>query len=159
MPIIVNTGRVAMVEALIGRPCHIAWGTGDGAWTTPPAESNFTTALMNEVGRRKVTNMQYVTPDVSGTIVVPNGKFSLAGSPTNHLYIQCDFDFTDAPSSVIREIGVFFGCTTNPGLPGGQLYFVPADIVTPGTLFHLEYIQPIFRSPAIQEAVKIVTTL
>src|SRR6476659_5814698 len=100
MPILTKSGRVVIAESIQLRPVHIAWGTGDNAWTTPPAENANAVALLNEVGRR-VAVASFVTPDVNGDIVLPEGSFVLSATPTNYLYVKTKFTFADASSDVI----------------------------------------------------------
>lgn len=156
MAILTKSGRVAIAESLSIRPLHIAWGAGNGSWTTPPAEDVEATALLNEVGRRVVAEASFVNADPTGDIVLPTGTFKRSLTPTRNLYVRATFDFTEAQSSVIREVGVFVGTETNPALPPGQEYFLPADVVEAGRLLHLENLPPIFRSPAIRESFEIV---
>lgn len=158
MPILTKSGRVVIAESIAARALHLAWGTGDGAWITPPAENAEATALQNEVGRRIPNLVGFVLPDAAGEIVLPSGSFTASATPTNHLHVRTNFDFGDAPSTVIREIGLFSNTTLVGGLPAGQQYFVPANLATPGRLLHLENIAPIFRSPAIRESFEIVIT-
>lgn len=160
MAILTTSGRVAIANALSKLPLHFAWGLGDGAWMSPPSESPSASALLNEVGRRTATQWAYVVPDPAGTIVVTTGKFSLSpgNAPTNHLWVTANFDFTDAPSSEIREVAVFSDTEVVTGLPAGQKYFVPSEIADPGIMLYLENITPIFRSPAIQENFEAVIT-
>jgi hypothetical protein len=156
MPILTRSGRIVIAESIAARPIHLAWGTGDGSWVGPPAESNLATALLNEIGRRTATEVAFAIEDVAGDIVLPTGRFSRSVNPTNFLYINTVYDFADAFSSVIREVGVFVGGTMNPGLPVGQKYFVPADYVLPGRMLHVENMAPIYRSPAIRPSFEIV---
>ena len=156
MAILTKSGRVAIAESLSIRPLHLAWGTGDGAWVTPPAEDAEATQLLGEVGRRVAAEVAFVEADPAGDIVLPTGKFKRSATPTRNLCVRATFDFTEAQSSVIREVAVFVGATTNPALPSGQEYFLPSDLVTPGRLLHLENLPPIFRSPAIRESFEIV---
>lgn len=156
MPILTQSGRVAIAESLAARPLHLAWGTGDGAWTTPPAESAAATALQAEIGRRTIVDVGYAVPDEEGTIVLSTGTFSPSETPTKYLYLKVAFDFADASSSVIREIAVFVGSTMVGGLPEGQRYFAPAEVATPGRMLDLQNLVPIFRSPAIRENFEIV---
>lgn len=158
MPILTSTGRVVIAESISLRPIHLAWGLGDGAWTSPPAEALGATALINEIGRRKVTEVGFVVPDIAGEIVLPTGTFTRSLTPTNHLYCRTEFDFADASSSVIREIGLFVGTTVVGGLPPGQNYFTPAQIATPGKILHLENLAPIYRSSAIRPSFEVVIT-
>lgn len=156
MPILTSSGRTAIAEALAARPLHVAWGLGNGSWSTPPAESNNAVALINEVGRRVATQVGYVVADPDGSIILPTGRFTLSGTPTNCLYIRADFAFADASSAVIREVAVFAGTTVNGALPPGQEYFVPGDLTSPGRLVHLENLAPIFRSSAVRETFETV---
>lgn len=158
MPILTKSGRVVMAESISSRPVHIAWGTGDGAWTTTvPPENVDAVALMSEVGRRTAT-IGFVTPNEAGDIVLPNGTFSASATPTNHLYMKAKFTFGDASSAVIREIALFVGTEVIPGLPAGQEYFTPAEVAAPGRMLHLEHFVPIFRSSAIEETFEVVVT-
>ena len=158
MPILTRSGRVVIAESIASRPLHLAWGLGDGAWNSPPTESLDATELTDEVGRRTVTEVGFVVPDNAGDIVLPTGTFSRSVTPTNHLYCRTAFDFADASSAVIREIGLFSGTTVVDGLPPGKNYFLPSEIDNPGRLLHLENMVPIYRSPAIRPSFEIVIT-
>jgi hypothetical protein len=159
MSILVDAGRVAIAESIALRPIHLAWGSGDGAWVTPPAESLAATALQTEIGRRTATEVAYVTPDPGGNIVLPNDAvFTRSVTPTNHLYVRTAFDFEDGLSEVIREIAIFVGTVTVGGLPPGQEYFTPAQVTGQGRMLSLENIGPIYRSPAIRESFEVVIT-
>lgn len=157
MSILTKSGRVVIAESIQLRALHMAWGTGDGAWTTSPAaEDPDSTALLAEIGRRTVDEASFVVPDVAGSIILPSGNFNPSVTPTNHLYVRTKFVFTDAPSSVIREMAIFVGSTMIGGLPGGQRYFTPAQVATPGRMLHLQNFQPIYRSPAVEESFEVV---
>lgn len=158
MAVLAKSGRVVIAESISTRTIQAAWGTGDGAWTTPPAENVDDIGLINEIGRHSATVVAFVVPDVVGDIVLPTGTFSLSGTPTNHLYVKTNFDFADGAGQVIREMALFVGGTVVTGLPPGQVYFSPAEVLTPGRLLHLEHFEPIFRSPAIRESFEVVIT-
>lgn len=156
MPILTKSGRVVIAESIAARPIYLAWGTGNGSWTVPPTESVNAVALLSEIGRRIATEVAFAVPDVAGDIVLPTGRFTRSVTPTNFLYVNTVYDFADASSSVIREVGVFVGATMSSGLPVGKKYFVPADYVLPGRMLHLENMAPIYRSPAIRPSFEIV---
>lgn len=160
MPILTQSGRVVLAESIQLRAVHVAWGIGDGAWgSTPPSESPSATTLISELARRTANEVTFVVEDAAGDIVLPDGtKWLRSVTPTNNLFVSVEFDFTDAPGSVIREFGVFVGSTVVGGLPAGQRYFLPAQVATPGRLLHLENTAPIFRSPAIRESFQTVVT-
>jgi len=123
-----------------------------------PPEAIAQVALLAEVGRRSVDEVHFVASDPEGEIVVPTGRYRLSTLPTNHLFIRVRFDFEDAASSVVREQGLFVGCSTAPELPPGQKFFIPAQIVDPGILLVLQHSVPIVRQPSTRETFEFVVT-
>jgi hypothetical protein len=159
MGIITRSGRTVIAESIAALPIHLAVGTGDGAWTSPPTESQNATALLTEVGRRVATSVEYAVPDVDGELVFPDGsKYSISESPTSNLYLRFDLDYPDASSAVLRESGVFVGSTMVGGLPGGQKFFLPNQVATPGRLLRLENFAPIFRSLVTRDDFQVLIT-
>ena len=123
-----------------------------------PPETIAQTALLREVGRRVVDEVHFVAADPEGEIVVPTGRYRLSTDPTNHLFIRVRFDFEDAATSVVREQGLFVGTQTDPGLPIGQKFFIPAQITAPGILLVLQHSVPIVRQPSTRETFEFVVT-
>jgi hypothetical protein len=159
MAILTNSGRIAMATSVKSQPLHLGWGSGDAAWdTVPVAESIAATGLLNLIGLRKAAYTQYCEPDVAGEIIVPTGRFTESVDPTKHLYMRFAFDFTDAPTSTIRELGVFVGTITDPLLPGGQMYFTPAEVDAMGQLLVIEHIQKFERSASVRQTFEFVVT-
>lgn len=158
MAILPKSGRVTIAESIAAQPIHLAWGAGDGSWVTPPSEDNNAVALITELARRTATEVGYVTPSPTGDILLPSGRFARSVTPTNSLYIRTQFDFADAQNSVIREIGVFVGTEVQSGLPVGQNYFTPGQIVDPGRLLHIENLAPIIRDLTIRESFEVVVS-
>lgn len=160
MAILTLSGRAALARAIAEQPLHLAWGSGDPAWDTArePEPVN-ATALVNEIGRRTVTQVQYVLPDAAGEIVIPTGRFRISAAPTPHLFVRFTFDFSDAPAAIIREIGIFVGTQTKPGLPAGQRYFAPSDIAAPGTLLSLERLTRFERNPSVRPTFETVISI
>lgn len=157
MAILTNSGRTAIAISIAAQPLHVAWGSGDADWDdTPVPEPVGATALVNELGRRAATSVGYCSPDENGSIVVPNGRFAPSATPTNYLYLRCNFDFTDAVGSEIREVAVFLGTVLEGGLPGGQTYFEPADVADAGTMVALERVPKITRSAAVRQSFEFV---
>lgn len=164
-----NTGRAAIAKAIASRPLHLAWGTGDSAWdaegATLPSLVD-ATALTSEVGRGLATAVGYVEPDEEGDIVIPvatgsgtatNKRYRQVTGPTAYLYIRVNFNFEDASSATIREVGVFMDTVTAKGLPEGQRYFTPGEISDPGLLLAAEILTPaIARSPSVRQTVEFV---
>ena len=162
MAILTRAGRAAIAAAIKAQALHLAWGSGNTAWgdAAPPAEDADATALIAEIGRRTVTSADFVVPDTNGTIEVAGvGKFSTTTTQTRNLFVRTVFDFADAPSAVVREIGLFIGTTLQAGLPAGQRYFTPAQIASPGTLLHLEHRLPIYRSAGTRQVFEILLTI
>lgn len=160
MAVLNTSGRVAVAEALSVRPMHLAWGTGDPAWDeTPVAESLDATGLTNELGRVQASVVGFAEPDEVGEILVPTGRFTASNTPTNHLYLRFDFDFSDAADQVIREAGVFLDSTIVNGLPPGQRYFVPAEVSSPGRLLAIEHFAGVVRSPLVRQQFEMVLTI
>lgn len=154
------SGRAAIANAISKRPIHIAWGSGDGAWLTPPPESSSATGLQAELGRRVATQWIYVVPDESGPISVASGRYSASpgNAPTRHLYVTVDFDYGEAPSAVVREVAIFSDTVVNTGLPPGQAYFTPGQLTSPGIMLYIENLVPIFRNPQTTENFSVVIT-
>ena len=159
MAILTNSGRIATAMSVKAQPIHLGWGSGDAAWdTTPQPESIDSTALLNEIGRRKASYVAYCEPDEAGAIIVPTGRFQETATPTKHLYMRFAFDFTDAPTSTIRELAVFVGTQAQAGLPIGQMYFEPGQVTDPGTLLVIEHIQKFERSASVRQTFEFVVT-
>jgi hypothetical protein len=171
MAILTTSGRTAIAQAIAAQPIHFAWGSGDVAWdASHVAEDLAATGLAHEIGRRVATQVLYVNPDDAGDIIVPvfndasgnsiSKRFSLSGVPTPNLYMQFNFDFSDAPVSIVREVAIFISTETDPSLPIGQKYFTPAQLVSPGTMLALENLmENIVRSPNSRQSFEFVLTI
>ena len=68
------------------------------------------------------------------------------------------FDFEDAASQVIQELGVMVGSEFLAELPEGQRYFTPDQITTEGILLVLEHTVPLVRTAATRETFTFVVT-
>lgn len=159
MAILPKSGRAAIAAAIKTQPLHLAVGSGDGKWTTPPAEDASATALTSEIGRRAALEVAFVTPADNGDIAVDGaGTFSRTSDVTNQLYMSFKLDFSDAQNATIREIGVFMGTVLKAGLPAGQMFFAPGDLQAAGTLLQLENTAPIYRSASTRETFEILIT-
>lgn len=158
MAVLQEAGRIALAKAVAAQTIHIAWGSGLAAWDAAPvAEPTNATVLKAEIGRRKVTDVQYVKPDSKGTIELPNGsKYSVSATPTTYLMLRCTFDFADAAGQTIREIGVFFGTVVDAAVPAGQLYVTAAQVKTKGELYSLEYRPASVRSGSVRQVEEII---
>lgn len=157
MAILTDSGRAAVATAIKAQEIHLAWGEGLVDWdVTPPTESTTTSALLMEVGRRKVTQALFCLPSPTGEIVVSEGRFTVSATPTKYLYLRFAFDFEDSPAAVLRELGIFIGTVVDPSVPVGQDYVVPSELNDPGQLLALEYIDKLQRSPQIRQQFEFV---
>jgi hypothetical protein len=137
----------------------LAWGLGDGAWTNVPEEDILASGLQNEVGRRVMDEVVFCEGDENGLLVTPTGRFSVSAESTNQLYFHCTFDFEDAATETIRELGIFIGTEIDDACPPGQRYFVPSELANPGILLVCENTVPLIRTAATREAFSFVVTL
>ncbi|MNE25961.1 hypothetical protein D3C81_1636360 [compost metagenome] len=157
MAILTNSGRAAVAAAVKAQALHMAWGSGDPAWdTTPITEPAEATALINEIGRRRATQVLFCTPNAQGELVVPTGRFTVSVEPTKYLYMRFSFDFVDAPASTIREVAVFVGTVPKGTVPPGQDYIVPSEVENPGQMLALEYIAKMERSADVRQQFEFV---
>lgn len=157
MAILTNSGRAALAAAIVAKPIHMAWGSGDAAWdTTPVAVTTSATALVSEIGRRTATQIKYCTPQTGGDLVVPTGEFTESLTPTKYIYLRFNFDFVDAPVAAIREVAVFSDTQLVSDLPSGQRYFTPSNVASPGILMVIERIPRFDRSPSVRQSFEFV---
>lgn len=134
-------GRIALAKAVAAMTIHIAYGRGRPEWDdqgTPPAGS-YQTALVDEIGRRLVTEKVFVARDPQGSIETPDGtRYSVSQAPTRYLLIRTTFAYGEAVDQPIREMGVFMGTEINADVPPGQYYVEPGQLAKPGELYTLE---------------------
>ena len=162
MAILTTSGRTAIAVAVAAQPLHLAIGSGDPAWdATPIAEPVGASALVAELGRRAASQVAFVVPDANGSISVPNGKFNpvAAGQKSNNLYLRFAFDYGDATTASVREIGIFLGTTIKPEVGTGVAFFLPSHLLSPGTLLGLQHPAKITRSGNTRQSFEFVLTL
>lgn len=153
MAVLQDRGRIALARAISEQALYLAWGRGLPAWDDEPeAEPTNSSALVNEIGRRLVTAVQYVRPDDDGEIELPDGsRFTASPQPNKWLHVRWTFDFADAAGEDVRELGIFVGGTVAAGLPAGQRYFTPAEVTEPGQLYCLERIPMLTRNAGVRQ--------
>jgi hypothetical protein len=160
MSIFVQSAASAFAMAVKQAGVWVAWGNGDGGWDIlPVTEPVGSTALVAETGRRRAQVIEFVVEDPSGDITVPQGSYSTSAEPTSTLYVRCNFSNTDAVGQEIREAAIFIGTLLVGGLPGGQDYFVPANIDEGGVMLMLERFAVIERTSDFSVALEFVMTL
>lgn len=153
MAVLQDQGRTALARAIAAQSIYLAWGRGDAAWdSTPVAEPTTATVLLDEIGRRQVTAVQYVEPDPAGEIELPDtSRYTARATPTKWLHVRWTFDFADAAGEDVRELGIFVGGTVVAGLPAGQRYFTAAQVDQPGDLYCLEHIPKFTRNAGVRQ--------
>ncbi|MDL2268885.1 hypothetical protein LJC71_05015 [Desulfosarcina sp. OttesenSCG-928-A07] len=154
-------GRTAIAHAVSLRPIHVAWGIGQTTWGEstdyePIMESIIENGLYAEVGRRTPTVVGFVEPDPDGDIIIPVSETETAyykrvDDPTPYLYVKAAFEYNEASDAVIREIAVCTETVLVDGLPPGQRYFTPDQVVSKGyALAALAFQPPQNRVPYIR---------
>ncbi|MDA0910762.1 MAG: hypothetical protein O2809_04290 [Proteobacteria bacterium] len=123
-----------------------------------PLEPIIASTLLHEVGCRIADEVIFCTGDENGDLITPTGRFKASSTPTNNLFLRFTFDFDNASTQVIRELGVIVGTETNPELPPGQRYFEPQDIINAGILLVLGRTVPLIRTAATHETFSFVVT-
>jgi len=153
MAVLQEAGRIALARAVAAQPIHLAWGRGLPAWdAVPQPEPNNATTLVDEIGRRTVTQVGYAVPDADGEIELPSGdRYTASAVPTRWLYIRFTFNYADAEGQTIRELGVFLGTQAAPGVPAGQRYLTPGEVAVSGELYALERLPKFTRSGDVRQ--------
>ena len=151
MAVLTFLARVAWAKYLLSRPLFLAIGKGQDSWDTTPKEADYeATALVKEIGRKKLTRSFFVNEDDDGDIDMPGGrKYSYSETPTRHIYLSCMFNYGEGVAEPIREVplgaccatGVFIDTQIKAGLPSTQSYFTPDQIQNPGSLILLEHLE------------------
>jgi len=160
MATLVTSGRAGLAASVASQDIFLGLGAGNSSWDVDgtPAEDIADTALIATIGYRKTAQVDFATADPAGSIVLPTGRYNISPTQTNHLYMRFSLDFADASTATIRQTGLFLGTTPNGGLPVGQMFFLPTEIADPGTLYLLEHVTAINRTPATRETFEFVLT-
>jgi hypothetical protein len=160
MATLVTTGRAGLAASVAARDIYLGVGGGDPTWDAngTPAEDINTAALMAPVGYRKAAQVSFVVPDAAGSISLPTGRYEVSATQTNFLYLRFTLDFENVNTATIRETGIFLDTVTDPALPSGQMFFLPAEVTEDGTLYLLEHVAAIIRTPATRETFEFVLT-
>ena len=141
MALLTNTGKLVLAQVFKSQRYWCAWGTGNPAWDGSGVSGSAysptvnDTALVNEIGRRVASIVEYCTPNANGDIIVPSGKFSASSSRTRYVHLRFQFSLLDSPEATIREVGVFANAVIANGAPN---YITPAYVTTRGDLVAVE---------------------
>ena len=127
--------------------------------TNRPIESPAASGLVDEIGRRKVTEVKFVVPDDQGEIQMTTGRFTESATATRHLLFNTSFAFDEGANETIREVGIFLKTGVKASVPPGQFYLTRADYDSPGILLLLQNSTPIIRNGATAQAFASVLTL
>jgi hypothetical protein len=160
MATLTTSGRAGLAASVAARNIFLGLGAGSASWDaegTPP-EAITTSALVAPVGFRKAAQVSFVLPATEGGIVLPSGRYDLSAAQTNYLYLRFTLDFENASTATIRETGILLDTVVNAGLPVGQMFFGADEVTNPGTLYLLEHVPAIIRTPATRETFEFVLT-
>jgi len=160
MATLTTSGRAGLAASVAARNIFLGVGAGSPLWDdagTPP-ESISSSALLSAIGFRKAAQVSFVLPAVEGAIVLPSGRYDLSTAQTNFLYLRFTLDFENASTATIRETGILLDTVVQTGLPQGQLFFDVEEVQSPGTLYLLEHVPAIIRTPATRETFEFVLT-
>ncbi len=142
----VGSGHEALAKLFKERSDYHLGISGQGAlppWTTVPPVPDFDSVTMaEEYARRKVTNVSYAEPDVTGEIGWEGSLWSLTSSITKYVYLNFSFEPSEGVGLEISQLGIFVGTVPQGAVPPGQYYLEPADILEAGTLMYLQNIVP-----------------
>lgn len=141
MAILTNAGKLALAQVFRSMDYWCAWGTGNPSWDETgvsgeayaPTEAD--TALINEIGRRAASLVEYCTPDPEGTISVPSGTYTPSEERTRHIHLRFIFSLIDSREQTIRECGVFTNAVIADGAPN---YITPDYVMERGDLVTVE---------------------
>ena len=161
MATLVTTGRAGLAASVAARDIYLGIGAGATSWDANgvPPEDITSTGLLDPIGYRKSAQVDFVLPAANGAISLPSGRYDVSPTQTNYLYLRFTLDFTDASTSTIRETGIFLDTQTNTGLPAGQMFFdAQTEVTADGTLYLLEHVASIIRTPATRETFEFVLT-
>lgn len=160
MATLVTSGRAGLAASVASREIFLGVGAGNASWDssgTPP-ENITSSALLSPIGYRKAAQVSFVTPAPQGAISLPSGRYDVSATQTNYLYLRFTLDFENASTATIRETGILLDTQSNEGLPIGQMFFDAVEIEDPGTLYLLEHVPAIIRTPATRETFEFVLT-
>ena len=142
MAILTFSGRAAIIQYLQACTLFLAIGRGNPNWGSVPDPPDYeANKLIDEVGRKKLTQAFFVNEDDNGEIQMPGGRcYSQSAAPTRHLFVRFLFNYGEGVNTLIREVGIFINTKVKAGLPASQTFFTPEQLADPGTLLLLENI-------------------
>lgn len=99
--------------------------------------------LINELGRIKAAVVEYVYPDDNGAIVDNNlDRWSASETPTRHLRMNFTTEGNEVVDKNIYQLAVFLGTEVDGALPIGQIYFIPSQVTSVGSMYFVENVKP-----------------
>jgi len=134
-----NNGRVGEALLFSQQSIWLALGRGLPAWDAnpEPAATNLS-SLIDEIGRIKLTQAQFVLPDAAGEIEMEGAigieRYKISVEPTSYLHTRFALTYDAARNETIRELGMYFGCEPLASVPAGQRWISPAELAKPGWL-------------------------
>ena len=71
--------------------------------------------------------------------------------PTNYLYLNFNFKYTQGVGEKIRELAVFLGTREKPTVPAGTTYLLPDQVSEAGRMLVVERIDSFTRSDSTRQ--------
>jgi len=144
----VEAGRATLAAAVISHNLCLAVGAGSSQWASPPPDpASSDTQPVSPTAMVRASVKNYVTPDNSGAIVMPDGtRWSVSPNPTKYLYVSWVLAFGEGPTDRYRELGVYLDPTFDGTVTAGQNYIPWANVINAGNLLALERFSLIDRT-------------
>lgn len=105
------------------------------------------TELLEEVGRRKASLVDYCEPDVLGDILVNGTTYKLSTTTTKYLYYKFILDPSDGGSEEICQRALFIDVVPLGSVPPGQYWLIPSELDDPGIMWQLQNVVPANLDP------------
>lgn len=159
--IISIVGAVGPVTYVQGRDyylngANVNWSLTAGGAIEPTPGSSYTlilrvkdnnqTTLVRELGRRQATVKEYVIPDNAGPVSINGENWTAVNYPTRYLHLSFRFTDTENLNTTIYQVAAFVGTTRAAGVPSGQEFLLPAQVLSPGLAYFMDYIPPTVRN-------------
>jgi hypothetical protein len=103
------------------------------------------TELVQEVARRRATNVNFAEESPQGTIAVGGKYWSIVEYPTPYLYLNFEYDVDEALNYTIYQTGVFVDTVLKEGVSTNLYYITPDQIANKGYLYLIENVIPFAR--------------
>jgi len=163
--VMTESGHVALALALSRQEFWLALGGlpegYENPWRVeeePPAFDPQAGGLLEVYGYRRSARRAFAREDENGLIVAAGRRWSIADTPTRHLYLEFRLDPEDAAGKTVYQVGIFLGLIPKPEVPEGKLFLLPQEVADAGVLFMAENLRPFHRHEGVREVFEFVLT-